>query len=79
MRQPETGVYLLLWVDHHDEAMDWAANKKFVWNEFVSSFQIVPVVQAAPVEVPPVEIQSQNLPFTNNERRQSQHRINKRI
>ena len=56
--------FCLLYIDHHDEAMDWAANKKFVWNEFVSSFQIVPVVQAAPVEVPPVEIQSQNLPFT---------------
>ena len=24
VRQQETGVYLLLWVDHHDEAYDWA-------------------------------------------------------
>lgn len=26
-RQPESGVYLLLWVDHHDEAYQWAARK----------------------------------------------------
>ena len=25
VRQKETGVYLLLWVDHHDEAYQWAA------------------------------------------------------
>jgi mRNA-degrading endonuclease RelE of RelBE toxin-antitoxin system len=55
--------YCLLYIDHHDEAMDWAANKKFVWNEFVSSFQIVPVVQAASQKIPQVEIQSQYLPF----------------
>ena len=24
--------FCLLYIDHHDEAMDWAANKKFVWN-----------------------------------------------
>ena len=24
VRQPETGVFLLLWVDHHDEAYNWA-------------------------------------------------------
>ena len=27
-REPETGVFLLLWVDHHDEAYDWAARKR---------------------------------------------------
>lgn len=56
--------FCLLYIDHHDEAMDWAANKKFVWNEFVSSFQIVPVVQAAAVEIPAAEAQSPDLPFT---------------
>ena len=30
VRQQETGVYLLLWVDHHDEAYAWARNKKCV-------------------------------------------------
>jgi mRNA-degrading endonuclease RelE of RelBE toxin-antitoxin system len=28
VRQQETGVYLLLWVDHHDEAYGWARRKK---------------------------------------------------
>ena len=26
-REKESGVYLLLWVDHHDEAYDWAKRK----------------------------------------------------
>src|SRR4051794_19920096 len=26
-------VYLLVWVDNHDEAMDWAKNKIIDWNE----------------------------------------------
>jgi len=29
----------LLWVDNHDEAMDWAKNKKFEWNKSTQSFQ----------------------------------------
>ena len=28
----------LLWVDNHDEAMDWAKNKKFEWNKSLTSF-----------------------------------------
>ncbi len=27
---PDTGdIYVLLWIDHHDEAMAWARNKRF--------------------------------------------------
>ncbi len=37
--------YCLLHIDHHDEAMAWAKNKKFVWNNYLNSFQIVPVVE----------------------------------
>lgn len=33
-------VYLLTWVDNHDEAMDWAKNKKIDWNEDIQSFQV---------------------------------------
>jgi len=29
----------LLWVDNHDEAMDWAKNKRFEWNKSTQSFQ----------------------------------------
>lgn len=32
--------YYLLWVDNHDEAMDWARNKTFEWNDVINSPQI---------------------------------------
>lgn len=41
IRVPETGDnYHMLWVDNHDEAMDWAKNKVFNWNENTQSAQI---------------------------------------
>ena len=31
VKKPEAGnVYMLLWVDHHDRAYEWAKNKKWV-------------------------------------------------
>ena len=35
--------YCLLHIDHHDEAMAWAQNKKFIWNDQISSFQVISV------------------------------------
>ncbi|MEQ9414253.1 MAG: AAA family ATPase, partial [Cyclobacteriaceae bacterium] len=32
--------YHLLWVDNHDEAMDWARNKVFGWNDQTQAFQL---------------------------------------
>ncbi|MDG5800798.1 AAA family ATPase [Marinilabiliaceae bacterium ANBcel2] len=32
--------YHLLWVDNHDEAMDWAKNKIFEWNQKTQAFQL---------------------------------------
>ena len=41
IRVPESGDnYHLLWVDNHDEAMDWAKNKVFEWNEMTQAAQI---------------------------------------
>jgi hypothetical protein len=41
IRVPETGDnYHMLWVDNHDEAMDWARNKIFEWNEITQTAQI---------------------------------------
>lgn len=41
IRAPETGDnYYILWVDNHDEAMDWAQNKVFFWNESTETAQI---------------------------------------
>lgn len=38
VRPSET--YLLVWVDNHDEAMDWAKNKRIDWNEDTQAFQV---------------------------------------
>ena len=39
---PEKGdAYVLLWVDHHDEAMDWAKNKVFDINPQTGALQIL--------------------------------------
>ena len=43
--------YHLLWVANHDDAMDWAKNKIFEWNEHTQSFQMYnrPITQAPPI------------------------------
>jgi len=47
IRVPESGEdYFLLWVDTHDEAMDWARNKMITWNE---NTQVVQIFTAPPV------------------------------
>lgn len=40
VRQPESGVYLLLWVDHHDEAYRWAARKRCEVNPQTGAIQV---------------------------------------
>jgi mRNA-degrading endonuclease RelE of RelBE toxin-antitoxin system len=41
VQAPENGDgYHLLWVDNHDEAMDWAKNKTFAWNKETQGFQL---------------------------------------
>ena len=44
VRQEETGVYLLLWVDHHDEAYTWAARKRCDVNRLTGNIQVFDVV-----------------------------------
>lgn len=43
VRQQETGVYLLLWVDHHDEAYSWAARKRCQVNPETGAIQVFDV------------------------------------
>ena len=43
VRQQETGVYLLLWVDHHDEAYQWAARKRCEVNPITGAIQVFDV------------------------------------
>lgn len=38
---PKGDVYLLVWVDHHDEAMRWAKNKVFEINSETGGLQII--------------------------------------
>ena len=35
--------YCLLYIDHHDEAMDWARNKRFSWNSYTGAYQVTSV------------------------------------
>ena len=49
-RQEETGVYLLLWVGHHDEAYDWASRKKCIVNKLTGSIQIFDVIADVEIE-----------------------------
>ena len=44
---PEEGdVYVLIWVDHHDEAMAWAKAKTFEINPTTGALQVISVVEA---------------------------------
>lgn len=40
IREEEANVYLLLWVDHHDEAYDWAVRKRCILNHTTGSIQV---------------------------------------
>ena len=43
VRQKESGVYLLLWVDHHDEAYQWATRKRCDVNPKTGAIQVYDV------------------------------------
>lgn len=48
---PEEGdVYLLVWVDHHDEAMEWARRKVFEINPVTGSLQVIDTVSIEKTE-----------------------------
>lgn len=53
VRQKESGVYLLLWVDHHDEAYQWASRKRCDVNPKTGALQVYDV-QTVAVENPMV-------------------------
>ncbi|MBK8593471.1 MAG: DEAD/DEAH box helicase [Sandaracinaceae bacterium] len=44
---PQGDVYLCVWVDNHDEAMDWARRKVFEVNASTGSFQVWEPVEGA--------------------------------
>lgn len=54
--RPESGnVYVLLWVDHHDEAMRWAENKKISIHPETGAVQVVSAVESVPQPEPEAE------------------------
>ena len=56
--------YCLLYVDHHDEAMQWARNKRFERNKMTGTIQVVPILTAAePACTDTPAESSQILPF----------------
>ena len=54
-REQDTGVYLLLWVDHHDEAYDWASRKRCEVNPKTGAVQIFDVQTVAEEIAVPAE------------------------
>lgn len=56
--------YCLLYVDHHDEAMQWARNKRFERNKMTGTIQVVPILTTAePASTDSATETSQPLPF----------------
>src|SRR4051794_29658140 len=46
LHPPEGDVYVLVWVDNHDEAMDWAKDRVFEVNPVTGALQIINVTEA---------------------------------
>ena len=44
-RQEKTGVFILLWVDHHDDAYDWASHKRCIINPVTGNIQVFDMVE----------------------------------
>jgi len=55
----------LLWIDNHDEAMDWARNKIFKWNTNIQSYQIFTAPEIIELERPKVSIPTLEQPNSN--------------
>src|SRR5690606_26644710 len=58
---PKGDVYLLVWVDNHDEAMDWARNKTFEVNRYTGTFQIYEPLDGAAAPAPAEAAPAQRL------------------
>ena len=60
---PDAGdVFYLLWVDNHDEAMAWARNKQFHWNDQTQAAQLFEAVASDVIlgQAPQPDVQSEN-------------------
>lgn len=50
LKKSSDDTYYLLWVANHDEAMDWARNKRFDWNEHTNAMQVFSVEEVVEAE-----------------------------
>ena len=55
VQQEESGVYLLLWVDHHDKAYDWAKRKKCEINPTTGNVQVFDIQPAEAIPAPDLD------------------------
>lgn len=63
--KPERGnVYVLLWVDNHDEAMAWAKNKRVSIHPDTGSLQVLSAAPSSPTPSPPVPTRTSPEPTT---------------
>jgi superfamily I DNA/RNA helicase len=54
--KPDVGnIYVLLWVDHHDEAMRWAENRKVAIHPETGALQVIPGMTTEAVPTEPAE------------------------
>ena len=57
--KPETGnVYVLLWVDHHDKAYDWAENKIYNIHPQTGSLQVINIEEVKGVQPEQTELRN---------------------
>lgn len=62
IKVPQSGdSYYMLWVDNHDEAMDWARNKIFLWNENTQTAQIFTAPEEEMAKPVTAAVKKQNL------------------
>ena len=50
LRDDATDIYILLWVDHHDEAYEWAERKRVAINATTGALQVYETIAEAPIE-----------------------------
>lgn len=48
-------LYLLVWIDNHDEAMAWAKNKIINWNEQTQAFQVFSIDESVETVTQPTQ------------------------
>ncbi|HPT99000.1 MAG TPA: DNA helicase, partial [Armatimonadota bacterium] len=58
---PKGDVYTLVWIDKHDEAINWTRNRQFEVNPVEGSFQIIPIEREEAVPEKPAATAVQGL------------------